>query len=488
MPRLLLILLALAASNAMAGPYIPAGDLALRHDIQRLAAAGVIHGPVSTWPMAWGPVLKDLDAADAARLSQDIVDAIARIKQRANWETRTGEPTYRAKLGVADNATRIRSFSSTPRGRAEAGVGLQWTGAQLSADLNVQYVDSASDDEDFRMDGSFLGVALGNWSIAASTQERWWGPGWDGSIILSNNARPIPSLVIDRIFTDAFETRWLKWLGTWDLSVMFGQLEEDRVVPDARFFGMRFSFRPLSTLEIGLSRTAQWCGDGRPCGLSTFADLVLGNDNRGGGGIDLSNEPGNQLGGFDVRWTPGFLRHRVGIYAQAIGEDEAGGFPSRYLGQVGVDWSGYLFHRWSTRAFLEYSGTACQFHESDKIYNCGYNHNIYETGYRYRGNSIGHGADNDAEMTSAGIVMIDADDTQWRALVRSGALNNGGAPDSRNILTTTPQDISSIDIVHSRAFSFGVIELGVGLESIDDTVSASTTQDTRIYVQWRSSY
>ena len=50
-----------------------------------------------------------------------------------------------------------------------------------------------------------IGVVAGNWSIAASTQDRWWGPGWDGSIILSNNARPIPSLTLDRVFTDAFK-------------------------------------------------------------------------------------------------------------------------------------------------------------------------------------------------------------------------------------------------------------------------------------------
>ena len=289
------------------------------------------------------------------------------------------------------------------------------------------------------------------------------------------------------MFTDAFESRWLSWLGPWDLTVLFGRLEEERYVPNARFFGMRFSFRPIRTLEIGLSRTAQWCGDGRPCGFDTFVDLFLGRDNVGDDQETRDTEPGNQLAGFDVRWTPSFLGRAVGLYAQGIGEDEAGGFPSRYLGQVGVDWSGYLFGRWSAQAFAEYSGTACQFHESSKLYNCGYNHGIYQTGYRYRGRSIGHGADNDAELVSVGLSLVDAAETEWRLLVRSGTLNADGAPDPANTLTPTPQDIASIDVTHSRAFRFGVIEIGAGYESIDDAASGESSDDGRIYVQWQSS-
>ena len=30
--------------------------------------------------------------------------------------------------------------------------------------------------------------------LRLSVTDRWWGPGWDGSLILSNNARPIPAI------------------------------------------------------------------------------------------------------------------------------------------------------------------------------------------------------------------------------------------------------------------------------------------------------
>ncbi len=67
--RFCLIFCCLLAANAFAGPYMPAGDLALRHDIQILADAGVIKGPTSTWPLAWGPILANLADADAMTLS-----------------------------------------------------------------------------------------------------------------------------------------------------------------------------------------------------------------------------------------------------------------------------------------------------------------------------------------------------------------------------------------------------------------------------------
>ncbi|MGI9234482.1 MAG: capsule assembly Wzi family protein [Woeseiaceae bacterium] len=483
-----ILLLLLATSNAFAGAYMAAGDMVLRHDIQTLSDRGIIKGPTSTWPLAWGPVLSDINDADVTQLPPMVADALARIRDRANWETRTGELTFDTKVGGADNATRIRSFQDTPRGKIEVSAGANWLDERFSVDLNVQGVDSDQDDDEFRVDDSVIGVAIGNWSFAASTQQRWWGPSWDGSLILGNNARSFPSLVIDRVFTDGFKTKWLSWLGPWDLNVMFGQLEKERVVPDAQFFGMRFNFRPIPSLEIGLSRSAQWCGDGRPCDASTFVDIFFGRDNLGDEGINFENEPSNQLAGLDFRWSPSFAKVPLTFYGQFIGEDEAGGFPSRWMGQAGTEFTGYLRDKWSYRAFLEVAATTCEFYKGSEGFNCAYNHNIYETGYRYRSRAIGHGADNDARLVSAGWIMVDENDVRWQALLRFGDLNRGGAPDSRHTLTPTPQELISIDISHSRVFSFGVIDVGAGFEQIDDEATGVSSSDGRLYLQWRSSY
>ena len=51
-----------------------------------------------------------------------------------------------------------------------------------------------------------------------------------------------------------------------------------------------------------------------------------------------------------------------------------------------------------------------------------------------------------------------------------------------------PQDIASIDISHSRVFSFGMIDAGIGYETIDDAATGDSFSDARGYIQWRSSY
>ena len=71
---------------------------------------------------------------------------------------------------------------------------------------------------------------------------------------------------------------------------------------------------------------------------------------------------------------------------------------------------------------------------------------------------------------------------------RGDVLNRGGAPDVRNSLTPTRQDIASVDLVHSRVLKLGRIEVGLGFERIEDEVSGETSNDGRAFLQWRSWY
>jgi hypothetical protein len=217
--------------------------------------------------------------------------------------------------------------------------------------------------------------------------------------------------------------------------------------------------------------------------------MFFGRDNLGDAGIDDSNEPGNQLAGIDVRWSLIGFGWPLALYGQFTGEDEAGGFPSRYLGLGGIDAYGTFGSRWSSRWFGEAAYTKCNFYQSDSgDFNCAYNHNIYQTGYRYRGRAVGHAADNDTLIFSTGLLLVDRDDTQWQGLLRYGELNRGGAPDNHNSLTPTEQTLISFDLMYSRVFPFGVIEIGGGIESIDYVGSGASAQSGRAFLQWRSGY
>jgi hypothetical protein len=485
--RLVLFLVIGLQAAAFAAPQAQPGDVGLRHDIQVLADYGAISGPVTTWPISWDAVLTDLEAVKAndVVLPNRVLPTFERVLARAQREAGRGKGRFKASLAGAEKPTVIRGFADTPREEGELRAGVSWFSERVSLDLNVAGVDNPADGEDVRADGSQLAVDLGNWSIGASTYDRWWGPGWDGSLILSNNARPIPSLVIGRNRTHAFETKWLSWIGPWDLQVMFGQLEEERAIPDAQFFGVRLNFRPLNGLEFGISRSAQWCGEGRPCDWSTFWDLLLGKDNIGDDDIGEDNEPGNQMAGFDVRWTNMWFGTPVSLYGQMIGEDEAGGFPSRYLAQFGIEGSGITQGQTSFRWFLEAAGTSCDVVKSEVRYNCGYRQSIYESGYTYYGRIIGHGLDNDALVYSAGLVVVSSEGNSWQLLGRVGELNRVGA-DPDHSVAVVPQDLASFDIQHSRSTKFGRFDLGIGYERREIMATGDNTDETRGFIRWTS--
>ena len=108
--------------------------------------------------------------------------------------------------------------------------------------------------------------------------------------MLSTNAAPISGISIERNFSDPFESKLLNWIGPWDFSLILGDLEHSRTQSDTLFFGMRVGLRPLTNLEIGLSKTSLFCGENRNCDLTSFSDMLL----------DKSNSVYN-LTGFDFR-------------------------------------------------------------------------------------------------------------------------------------------------------------------------------------------
>ena len=164
-----------------------------------------------------------------------------------------------------------------PREEGELEGSFEWLGDRFALRLAATVVADASDGKSVRPDGSYVGMTLGNWMLSAGYLDRWWGPGWEGSTILGNNARPVPSLAFDRKYTAPFETRWLSWLGPWSVNGFYGVLEGNREdVDHPHFLGLRVTAKPFDAVEIGLTRTAQWCGDGRNCDWDTFWNLVTG--------------------------------------------------------------------------------------------------------------------------------------------------------------------------------------------------------------------
>ncbi len=489
MAKFLLIFLFAGSLTALAEPIAAPGDMRLRHDLQLLNDSGAINVPLTAWPISLGDIHWALADTNADTLTPPASAAYQRVKEHLSWELDADSIKYRLGAAGSETPRIVRTFESTPREEGELSAGLSWLGDRFVVNLSASYVSNPFDDEEFRPDGTYVGVALGNWMLTAGWQDHWWGPSRDGSLILSTNARPTPGVAIQRNVSAPFESRWLSWLGPWTLASFMTELDDDRTINNAWLFGIRGSFRPPKTgLEIGISRTAQWCGDGRPCDLATFADLLIGNDNRGVN-VAPEDEPGNQLGGFDIRWS---LPRQVpvALYMQWIGEDGRGGGGAigSWMRQLGVEHWGSI-GQLSHRTHIEVSDSMCReggFGFSDKKPNCAYEHTIYQTGYRYRGRAIGHPTDSDSLSYSIGSTLVQSAGHSWNISLRYMEINREGAPNSRHTLTPTPQDLTDLQISHERHTQYGRFYAGLGYSQLDDKATDNTDSDVTAFIQWSS--
>lgn len=269
--------------------------------------------------------------------------------------------------------------------------------------------DTLEDDEALAigLDGTNLGIEVGNWDLSLGVVDRWWGPAWQSPLILSNNARPIPALSLDRIQALAPDMTLLRWIGPWRVNTFLGQLESDRVIPNALIWGFRVSAMPYPNLELGLNRTALFGGDGRTAGLTDLANVVLGRDND-------DDQPGNQLGGFDISyrfepWTLGQTKSSSTIagqeiYLEIVGEDEANAFPAKKFFTVGT--AGFVSDTNTQGAWhylMEYSDTTAGSLESQPLPNITYEHHIYRSGYTHHNQVIGSPLAGDTKALTLGI-------------------------------------------------------------------------------------
>jgi hypothetical protein len=476
----ILLLVFVPFGAAVAGPWVTTGDSALRSDIQILADAGHIMSPTMVWPMSWGDIMAGLDDTKGDWSAVELA-ALTRVQKRMREETQTGYLRLTAHAAVAENPIQIRTFEDTPREKGEVGIGLEYTGNWWAMNLQGQWIDDPFDGDEWRADGSYLGIALGNWMLSAAAMDRWWGPGWQGSLILGNNARPIPAITLERNLTTPFETKWLSWIGNWDLSIMYGLLEKERVVPEAHYFAMRLDFRPTKNLQVGLSRAALWCGDGQPCDADAFIDVLFRGDNG-------DSDP-NQLGGFDLRWSGKAWTVPYALYTQWIGEDYANFFPTAWLGLFGGEVWGFSDSIGTWRTYLEWSDTECGFRfynsvrgDDDRRPGCAYNHQTYQTGYRYKGRAIGHSFDGDSSVFTLGGTLSTRADNAWVASMAIGNLNRRSARPS-----TTAQNKTryrAINLTHRRPLWVGELQAGLGYDYRKDTVTGNKIDDFQFFLEY----
>jgi hypothetical protein len=483
----LAMLLALAPVARADAGWFESGDSRLRIDLQLLVDAEIIRLPINQWPLPRAAVRYALsNAREHLATNSAVAAALERVRLRAapaksSWsfgtDLRGGDPGL------------WRDFDTLAREDGELGAGVTYDQGRFSAGLDVTGVTDPADGHEVRLDGSHATVQWGNWLLSANTLDRWWGPGHEGSLILSNNARPMPTFVVERAEARAWESKWLSWLGPWRFSFGISQMENERADIDSPLFmAWRVVVMPFKDVELGFSRTAQFCGDQLACDLEVFGNLIAGNDNVG---IDATaeNEPGNQMAGFDIRWNSPIGNLPYAIYAQYIGEDESSYVPAKYISQLGFEFWKPFANGAVLQVHAEYAATTCSAHtDRGPYYNCAYNQGRFGIdGYRYYGRSIGYTADRDAENFALGGSLRTGNDDVWSATLRFSELNRDDFGDIYNTVASVPTDYAAIEVGWKGRLFGEQISVDLGFEAIEPENGA---RDNRPFgfIGWRHEF
>ena len=486
--RTVCALLALAAvpwMSGIAGPLVDPGDLALRNDLQTLADAGVLSGPVTAWPVSWGSLYPEISAFEEVEgFGEAEQAALDRVLARMRYETRPNEVALETYMGGAKAPPYVRDFRNRPRGQLEGGTRVEWTGQRFAGRINLAGVRrDPADPGRVRLDGSYIAAKLNNWIVSYGALERWWGPGWDNSPILSTAARPIPALTVQRNFSDPVRAKALRWLGPWTATAVFGHLESERAIRSPRFFGFQLNFRPRPKIEVGFQRTAIWCGEGRGCGSAAVGNPLAGPDTSGQADAVGRKALGNQLAGGSVRILSPFGDKPYAIYVHLVGEDTMVGLPTKLFGLAGVE----SRVRWRDRNVLLYAeatDTACNAFGRPQ-FDCAYTDAVYATGYRYRGRSLGSSFEQDSRGVSLGGILTGDLGHEWGGTVRYAKLNRGGAPTGSDVLAPAARNLAGLEVFHRRWLKWGNLEFGVGVDWGGAHGARGGRTETRAYARYR---
>ncbi|MEZ5562471.1 MAG: capsule assembly Wzi family protein [Gammaproteobacteria bacterium] len=460
-----------SAVTARAEPWIDTSNLALRAEIQYLADRGLIKAPVTAWPLMWASIETDLRAVDAGRLDATALNAWQDVMRHLDFSKRS---IGSASITVANDDNRFAGFGDEYRDKNTVAMSYSTMGDRWALKLKPAYVPDPDDNEEFRLDESYLAGVLGNWVVSAGLQDRWWSPGWDTNLSLTSNARPMPAVALTRRDSSPFRLPFTDdYQIPWTVTTFMADMGTNRTIDNTLLWGFRLNFKAHPRLEVGVTRLAQWAGEGRPDGLGTFWDVLLGRDNCGNAGLDCgadgSDEPGNQQAGYDLRLSLPVAGHEFGLYYQSFAEDGSDSstkFWTKARPSGGINTTVNLLGT-PVLMFVEYTDSLayCGSNRSIGIGNCYYEHHIYRTGMRYEGRAIGNLYDNDATSVVFGMISQTHDDTTWQWSLRYVELNKDnsdawpGEPNG-NSVTEVSEDLLMLSGKYQRIF--GRWKIGVG--------------------------
>jgi hypothetical protein len=431
--------------------WLPAGDEALRSDVEILAAHGLVDGPTTTWPIPAGAILSKLDQPDALQGQPEYVQLAAqRVLAKLTRDDHPDGPEGFADLKFTNQPQTIRTFDDSARNQSDVSAGLDWASDWANAQLQVGDQSQINGEQSkFAADGSYVSVHFWNLLAYAGLVDVWQGPGWESSLSLSNNARPFPKFGIMREDPHAFDTPWLSWLGPWQINFLGGVLDDDRIASDTLYFSLRATIMPVNGLELTVSRNLMVCGSGHDCNpLGSFFHFQ-----------NTESDPNNDADSatIEIKYSYAFGPVIVSPYAQFYNRDNGPFTHSLTSHLVGASFAGPFGDAGSQwRVTGEYTNSipTTNFLGGPDVNGAAFNTERFPgDGFHFEGRSLGFSLDSDSRLLS--LVGSVTDTRGWvyrlayyHANVNTSQLADGDAfdsPFSKNFVSAEPVKINEIE-------------------------------------------
>ena len=329
------------------------------------------------------------------------------IRTPLNHDTKTGffglKPVDHVQLGstYTNDTQKLINHSGE---RVDKGVNGNFTfdGREQVGDyLSLYYQPEFSINEDDSQGSLQVGygkLTFWNTELEVGRDSMWWGPGFHGSMLFSNNAAPLNQIRIGSAEPFLLPS-FLSYIGPMKATFLVGQLGDrshfiektDPLTysdfPDAMVGAYRISAAPLKYVELGFGRAFQFGGDGRHFTIGDFPGALFQTTTTHGIDDPNSSRNVNNLMSLDAtaripnveRYI--FIARDAAIYGEMGYDDTTKGFiyPKKPGGIIGTYLTGFLWDPYLDLR-LEYAKTTpIQF-----------THRIYKDGFTYNDTVLSH--------------------------------------------------------------------------------------------------
>ena len=202
---------------------------------------------------------------------------------------------------------------------------LGYSKKSLSSQLSLNF----DDHDKLSFDNSYVNYEKGIANLTIGKVDHIWSFSEKSSLILSSNSRPLEALSLK--LENRFNTNWLPSTANWSVELINGSTNNSYNGKNSMLTGARAVISPTEKLSFEFIQTSQW-GDQNEKLYSVNIDaLLFANTNNG------KNARINKMAGFGLSYSVPLNENTYRFYGQAIGEDEAGNFPSCYAYMAGFE-------------------------------------------------------------------------------------------------------------------------------------------------------